>query len=46
MEIFYKMERVQDKDKNKTMEDTFQKLKFIFSQDKKDQTANDYLYNY
>ena len=46
MEIFYKMERVQDKDKNKTMEDTFQKLKFIFSQDKKDQTANDYLYKY
>ena len=40
------MERVQDKDKNKTMEDTFQKLKFIFSQDKKDQTANDYLYKY
>jgi hypothetical protein len=32
--------------KKKTIEDTFQKLKFIFSQDKKDQTANDYLYNY
>ena len=46
MEIFYKMENMQDKYKNKAMEDTFQKLKFILSQEKKDETSNDYLYKY
>ena len=46
MEIIYKMENTQAKDHNKTMEDTFKKLKFIFSQDKKDQTDSDYLYKY
>lgn len=35
MEIIYKMENTQAKDHNKTMEDTFKKLKFIYSQDKK-----------
>ncbi len=38
------MEKIQDE--NKEMSETFEKLKFILSQDKNDQTTNDILYKY